>query len=62
MKPKLNRNDTKHVGVLDENAERPRAVDVWQSVLGRLQAELPRPMFETWLKCKRRSNNVPQRR
>ena len=50
MKLELNRNDTKHVGVLDEDAERPRAVDVWQSVLGRLQAALPRPMYETWLK------------
>ena len=50
MKLELNRNDTKHVGVLDEDAERPRAVDVWQKVLGRLQAVLPRPTFETWLK------------
>ena len=50
MKLELNRNDTKHVGVLDEDAERARAVDVWQSVLGRLQAALPRPMYETWLK------------
>ena len=50
MKLELNRNDTKHVRALDEDAERPRAFDVWQSVLGRLQAELPRPMFETWLK------------
>ena len=50
MKLELNRNDTKHVGALDEDAERPRAVDVWQSVLGRLQAALPRPMYETWLK------------
>ena len=50
MKLELNRNDTKHVGALDEDAERPRAVDVWQSVLGRLQAALPRPMYGTWLK------------
>ena len=50
MKLESNQNDTKHVGVLDEDAERPRAVDVWQKVLGRLQAVLPRPTFETWLK------------
>ena len=50
MKLESNQNDTKHVGVLDENAERPRAVDVWQSALGELQDNLPRPMFETWVK------------
>ena len=50
MKLELNRNDTKHVRVLDEDAERPRAFDVWQKVLRRLQAALPHPMYETWLK------------
>ena len=50
MKLESNQNDAKHVGVLNEDAERPRAFDVWQSVLGRLQAVLPRPTFETWLK------------